>query len=133
MLRFTPDSALAPQCIANGTKLDCFAQSAGKQLLKGFFNGTSWAAWTNLGGNVGATPSCTRTSSTSNPDFDCFWTTSGFQLVERQRLGGAWQAEQSLAGAVQQQPTCLASGGGGARKDCFARGTDDSLEQKTYK
>jgi len=123
---------LAPQCVATGSKLDCFAQSASKQLLKGYFNGTSWATWTNLGGNVGATPSCSRTSSTTNPDFDCFWTTSGFNLVERQRLGGTWRPEVNLGGAVQQQPTCL-SRDGGARKDCLARGTDNSLQQKSYR
>src|SRR3954454_8077926 len=121
---------LAPQCINNGSgKLDCFAQSKTHQLLKGFYNGSTWGAWTNLGGNVVSEPACYKTSSTTNPDFDCYWTDGGFSLREKQRLGGTWQAEQNLGGAIQQKPACLVTNG---RKDCYARGTDNALWQKSF-
>ena len=119
---------LAPQCINTSGKLDCFAQSSRQQLLKGYFNGSSWGTWSNLGGNVPSEPTCTKASSTTNPDFDCFWTNGGFSLIERQRLAGTWQAEQNLGGTVQQKPSCVLGNG---RKDCYIRGTDNALWERS--
>ena len=121
---------LPPVCINSGSgKLDCFAQCKTHTLLKGFFNGTSWAAWSNLGGNVVSDAACTEPVPGSNPDFDCFWTNSLGHMVERQRTGGVWQGETDLGGSIQQKPACILNGG---RKDCFARGLDNALWQKSF-
>jgi hypothetical protein len=119
--------------VASG-KLDCFAQNSGKQLLKGFYNGTSWSAWSNLGGDVFAQPRCHVLST----GFDCYWTTSTFHLIRRQRIGTTWQAQVDLSVhnttatvTVQQRPTCLVRNSG-ARIDCFARGTNNTLQQRSY-
>jgi hypothetical protein len=50
-------------------------------------------------------------------------------MVERVRQGGVWQAEQDLGGTIQQKPACILNGG---RKDCFARGLDNTLQQKSF-
>ena len=54
--------------------MDCFAQSSARQLLKGYFNGSTWATWTNQGRDVYAQPYSNRLSI----GFDCYWTTSTF-------------------------------------------------------
>lgn len=118
---------IAPQCLVSSGKMDCFAQSSGKQLLKGYYDGASWSSWNNLGGDVYAQPNCSRLST----GFDCYWTTSTFKLVRRQRSGTTWQPEADLGGAVQQKPACLVRNDG-ARVDCLARGTDNTLQQRSY-
>lgn len=126
--KLTGNVGLPPHCLVNGSKLDCFAQTANKQLLKGFFDGSRWSAWSNLGGSVNAQPWCNAVSG----GFDCYWTTAGFDLVQRKQRSGSWQAESNLDGAVQQRPVCLSSNGG-ARIDCLARGSDNTLQQRTYR
>lgn len=121
---------IAPHCLVSGSKIDCFAQSSSQGLLKGYFNGTSWTTWNTVAGSSGVNtqPYCNRSGSS---DFDCYWTTSGFDLVRRQRSASTWLAGENLDGAVQQRPVCLAGSGG--RIDCLARGSDSTLQQRTYR
>jgi hypothetical protein len=68
--------------------MDCFAQSGGRQLLKGYHNGTSWGTWTNLGGDVSGEPHCNRSST----GFDCYWADEHIQArapaAERDDVAG---------------------------------------------
>ena len=89
---------LPPVCINSGCgKLDCFAQSKTHQLLKGYFNGTSWAAWNNLGGNVVSDAACTETVPGSNPDFDCFWTNASATWSSASARGASGRPSRTSA------------------------------------
>ncbi|MFL5333502.1 MAG: S8 family serine peptidase [Geminicoccaceae bacterium] len=122
--------AQAPQCLASGTVMDCFAQSTGRTMLKGYYNGTKWAPWTVQGSDVASPPTCKRIT-TGAGGFDCFWVSGTGSLIEMQRQGSVWQQQVSLGGHLQQAPVCLQRNGG-ARKDCFARGTAGDLQQTAY-
>jgi hypothetical protein len=64
--------------------------------------------------------------------FDCYWTTTGFDLVEWQYRSSGWRPELNLDGAVQQRPVCLARNRG-AQIDCMVRGSDNTLQQRSYR
>jgi hypothetical protein len=101
-----------------------------KTMRKGYYDGSRWSAWVVQGTDDSTAPYCNKIT-TAAGGFDCFWVSGTGSLIERQRLGNVWQDQVSLGGHLQQGPSCPQRNGG-ARKDCFARGTAGDLQQTAY-
>jgi hypothetical protein len=119
--------AEAPQCLVSSGKLDCFGRAANSTLWKGYYDGTAWKAATNLGGSVAGQVWANRTAT----GFSVYATTAAGHLAERDRVGATWNSWADLDGSIQQRPTCLSDSATG-RVDCFAKGNDGSLQQRTF-
>ena len=121
---------LAPQCINSGSgKLDCFAQSAKQH--------SSRATSTARPGAPG--PTWAATSSASRPATSLRRPRTLLRLLlDGRRLQPSGEAaagrdvasRADLGGAIQQKPSCVIMADG--RKDCFGRGTDNALWQKSF-
>lgn len=125
--------AEAPQCIKHGTALDCFGRTKASQLIVGSFDGSAWGFWSSPanGGALEAGPTCMLRNAAGTPDVDCFSTTPApaNSLVMRRRVGGVWQRALSLGGSLKGPPVCVTLSG---MTNCFVRGTDNALKQKSF-
>jgi hypothetical protein len=120
--------AETPQCLASGVKLDCFSRSVSNRLVSASFSGKSWSQWLEAGSpTVQSQPYCNKLGS----GFDCYWTSPAHELWRARRDHGTWLAAEDLGGSVTARPECLATPGG-QRIDCFARGTDNTLQHRAF-
>lgn len=119
-----------PACLERSGGLDCFALLATGKIGWRRFNGSSWAAWKNVGSITLATsPSCVVRGSVLH----CFAPRSGSggtALMATKLSGGAWSSWSNLGGTVMDQPSCLAFGDTGI--ECFAETATHGLWRKSY-
>jgi len=126
----------SPNCVSWAAKrLDCFARGPDQAMRHiGWTDRTGWGGWENLGG-AGAILSAPNCVSWTN-HINCFvrWSDQAIRFIEWD--GTQWTDWVNLGfpnpsgGLVTQQPACVSWGPN--RIDCFTRGADGSMFQKSW-
>ncbi|WP_395689917.1 phosphatidylinositol-specific phospholipase C domain-containing protein [Caenimonas koreensis] len=112
---------------AMGSSLHEFVRSTSGTLNYRSFNGTTWTAWSDLGGNLISAPTA---ASWANGRLDVFAVGVDNTLWHIYFDGGAWKGWESLGGVLTSAPTVASWGNG--RLDVFARSTDRGLWHRYF-
>ncbi|MCJ7510429.1 MAG: LamG domain-containing protein [Dehalococcoidia bacterium] len=102
--------------VAVGTDAYAFGRDAGGSYWYRHWNGTSWEAWSGLGGVLSTSPSAVA----AGADVYVFGLDAGGGLWYRRRSGGTWGDWQGLGGVVSGQ----VSGAATASNDLYVFGRD---------
>ena len=124
--------AQAPQCLASGTVMDCFAPEHRQDDAQGLLRRDQVGPVDGPGQRRAPLPPTCKRITTGAGGVDCFWVSGTGSLTEMQRQGSVWQQQVNLGGHLQQAAGSAFQRNGGARKDCFARGTAGDLQQTAY-
>ena len=104
--------------VAVGTDAYAFGRDAGGSYWNRHWNGTSWEAWSGLGGILSTSPSAVA----AGGDVYVFGLDAGGGLWYQRRSGGSWGGWQALGGILSGQVSGVAT----ASNDVYVFGRDAS-------
>jgi len=113
---YISDGAPPISSVAVGTDVYGFGRDAGNSYWNRHWNGTSWEAWSGLGGILGTSPSAVA----AGGDVYVFGLDAGGGLWYRRHSGGSWGGWQALGGILSGQ----VSGAATASNDVYVFGRD---------
>ena len=119
----------ASECVSWAPgRIDCFSRTAGGRLSWVFFDGGTWSAPRDLGGNLAAAPSCVVRGPGG---LNCFATSAKGVLATINLNGATWSNWSSLGGElIPSRVSCVALARD--RMACFARGRQNQLLMRKW-
>jgi len=123
-----------PDCVVAGAeRVDCFARGQDGQMLRRWWDGSAWQAWSTARGVANAAfyqsrPACV---SWGVDHIDCFVRRHGDGAMFRRTWDGAYvHSWENLGGTLTSDPECVSKAP--ERLDCFARGQDGAMWQNSF-
>lgn len=120
-----------PGAVANGTRIDLLVRGSDNQMYHKIFNGTTWSAWSVLGGVLTTGPDASlRAGTPGHVDAWVGGTDAQLYHMWSDDGGNTWTPWQALGGILTSDPRAVSWSS--TRVDVFVRGTDNALWHKFW-